>query len=135
MNPMQIALTPPSQPPVHPRLRTAFNVLGYCESVAIGRRRRGGEPGGRDLIAGEIAARNAALELIRHYLSGEIELEPALSPAPPWPMVAAEGPEGRHPDGDAGVTQHRPAAEPGDSHRGPSPDGPAPTDPSEPPAA
>ena len=57
---------------LHPRLRTAFSVLGYCESVTGGRSRRDGV--GRELIAGEVAARNAALELLRNFMSGEVEL-------------------------------------------------------------
>lgn len=67
MPPMRIALNQPTPPPIHPRLRTAFSVLGYCESVSTGRTHRGGV--GRDLIAGEVAARNAALELLRHYMT------------------------------------------------------------------
>jgi len=57
---------------MHPRLRTAFSFLGYCESVTAGRVRRDGV--GRELIAGEVAARNAALELLRNFMSGEVEL-------------------------------------------------------------
>lgn len=57
---------------LHPRLRTAFSFLGYCESVTAGRTRRDGV--GRELIAGEVAARNAALELLRNFMNGEVEL-------------------------------------------------------------
>jgi hypothetical protein len=63
---------------LHPRLRTAFTFLGYCETVTAGRTRRDGI--GRDLIAGEVAARNTALELIRNFMSGEVEL--TAGPAP-----------------------------------------------------
>jgi len=126
MHPLQLAPNAPPAPPVHPRLRTAFNVLGYCEAVATGRRARGGEPNGRDLIAGEIAARNAALELIRHYLSGEIELDPAAAPAWARPAAVDDDPHAtrdRHPAASATSpigAPHPRAPRPGDSGTGPA---------------
>jgi hypothetical protein len=62
---------------LHPRLRTAFSFLAYCESITSGRGSRG--LGARDLIAGEVAARNAALELLRNYMTGEMVVDDAAS--------------------------------------------------------
>ena len=72
---------------LHPRLRTAFSLLGYCESITSGRTRRDGI--GRELIAGEVAARNAALELLRHYMTGEVLVDPPPFGAPDWPAGAS----------------------------------------------
>lgn len=87
-------MTGPANPisTLHPRLRTAFSVLGYCEGISSGRSRRDGTA--RELIAGEIAARNAALELLRHYMSGEVLIDAPsheLSAPSCSPTTAASG--------------------------------------------
>lgn len=84
---------------LHPRLRTAFSVLGYCKSVSTGRSHRGGV--GRDLIAGEVAARNSALELLRHYMTGEVIIDSA--PVEIANLVAfAAGPAAKPAEADTG---------------------------------
>jgi len=81
-------------------------MLGYCESVAVNRAKRSVAHSGDQLIAGEVAARNAALELIRHYITGEVELEPGASvPTPSLidetpPTATSRSPEGVPPSGE-----------------------------------